>query len=405
MIIRIPVFVMVALLAACSSDSSENGHSFRVFEENGITVAESLGGPKYEGELFEYEPAVMLKEDPENLDSFLFRPSGFWIDEDDHVFVADSGNNRIAVFDPEGNYLRQFGRKGDGPGEFRTLRIQSLKGGEISIWDYMRRRMTLYRTDGTYLETVTPLQVRSIRGLQRDENANLYYLFSFSSEQDGYQINGDGIRVCSAAGDTLCEVRTPGTKEAFTIQADNISGAAVLPFSGETEALLLNSGEILISTGMEPRIALYDLSGEIVRDIRIDLEVQPITDTEKREIQSQMRQDAEENEDERMREFDRAMAESVKFPDHKAFWARILEDSDGYLWLSRPTNPWDRSEEGFYRVLSPDGEYLGETVTPSSFGQFQRGRYLAWSTIEETGQTIPTIYTIRPIVTGLHYPE
>ncbi|MFC1529137.1 6-bladed beta-propeller [Gemmatimonadota bacterium] len=404
MIIRTSLVVLTAVLAACSSDSSESGHSFRVFEENGITVAETLGGPKYEGELFEYEQILTLKEDVENPDSFLFRAFEFWMDEDDYIYVADSGNNRIAVFDPEGNYVRQFGREGEGPGEFRSLRIQSLDDGVISIWDSRLRRATLYRTDGTYLETITPLQERSLTGLQRDENANLFIFFAFGSVQDGYHVIGNGIRVYSASGDTLCEVITPAIITSFTIQTDDAFGTATVPYCGKPEALLLRSGEILISTGMEPRIALYNLSGEIVREVRVDLEVQPITDTEKRATQSRMRQDAEKDPNEQNRAFDRAMAESVKYPDHKAFWTLIHEDSDGYMWLSWSTNPYNRSEEVHYRLLSPEGEYLGETVTPTTSGQFQQGRYLTRINNEETGQRVPTIFSIRPIAAGLKYP-
>ncbi len=33
------------------------------------------------------------------------------------IFVSDSGNNRIQVFDRDGNFIRQFGGEGSAPGE------------------------------------------------------------------------------------------------------------------------------------------------------------------------------------------------------------------------------------------------------------------------------------------------
>ncbi|MFQ5810823.1 MAG: hypothetical protein ACE5JM_14500, partial [Armatimonadota bacterium] len=39
------------------------------------------------------------------------------------VVIADSQNNRIVVYSPSGQFLRSFGRKGDGPGEMSFIRM------------------------------------------------------------------------------------------------------------------------------------------------------------------------------------------------------------------------------------------------------------------------------------------
>jgi DNA-binding beta-propeller fold protein YncE len=48
----------------------------------------------------------------------LFRPKGIAIDCNGHIWVADAGQNRIQVFDKEGHLLAYFGQKGDFPGQF-----------------------------------------------------------------------------------------------------------------------------------------------------------------------------------------------------------------------------------------------------------------------------------------------
>ena len=48
---------------------------------------------------------------------FLF-PLSFDAGPDGRIFVLDTGNGRIQVFDPEGNYITQWGKKGTGRGEF-----------------------------------------------------------------------------------------------------------------------------------------------------------------------------------------------------------------------------------------------------------------------------------------------
>jgi DNA-binding beta-propeller fold protein YncE len=45
------------------------------------------------------------------------RAEGLGVDSRDHLFVADSCNHRVQVFDRGGNYLAQFGKAGAGKGE------------------------------------------------------------------------------------------------------------------------------------------------------------------------------------------------------------------------------------------------------------------------------------------------
>ncbi|MBI2504928.1 MAG: 6-bladed beta-propeller [Candidatus Latescibacteria bacterium] len=49
---------------------------------------------------------------------YLFYPLSFGVGPDGRVYVLDAGNGRIVVFDQKGRYVTQWGRRGDGPGEF-----------------------------------------------------------------------------------------------------------------------------------------------------------------------------------------------------------------------------------------------------------------------------------------------
>ena len=48
----------------------------------------------------------------------LLFPLSFDAGPDGRIFVLDAGNSRIQVFDPAGNYITQWGKRGDGKGEF-----------------------------------------------------------------------------------------------------------------------------------------------------------------------------------------------------------------------------------------------------------------------------------------------
>ena len=74
---------------------------------------------------------------------YIFR--GVAVDEQGYIFVADSGNNRIQIFNPDGTFLRGFGRWGQGAGEFKGLEGISVNSkGNILVADRENHRVQMF---------------------------------------------------------------------------------------------------------------------------------------------------------------------------------------------------------------------------------------------------------------------
>ena len=105
---RMVLSILILLSSACAREEGER-HRFRIIEEDGVTIAETTGGPKYGEDFFRFEKVLELRFDGVNEETLLVRPSAFTVGPDGYLYVADNGNYRIAVFDIDGTYIRTFG--------------------------------------------------------------------------------------------------------------------------------------------------------------------------------------------------------------------------------------------------------------------------------------------------------
>ncbi len=82
------------------------------------------------------------------------RVVGLAVDEVGRTYVANGADQGIRVFDPQGDFLRRFGRRGDAPGEFQDLRgVAWHPSGVLLAMDIGARRVTAFDSLGSVLAT------------------------------------------------------------------------------------------------------------------------------------------------------------------------------------------------------------------------------------------------------------
>lgn len=103
------------------------------------------------------EEELTLGAEPVTLETAFYRPSELGFDEHGNVYVLDSGNHRVQVFDPAGNYLRSLGEPGVAPGQLTDAQgMFVLPDGRVWLADTRGRRLQPYAVDG---EALPPLSV------------------------------------------------------------------------------------------------------------------------------------------------------------------------------------------------------------------------------------------------------
>lgn len=71
----------------------------------------------------------------------------------DEILVLDSRSPRLSIFTRDGDWLRDIGRSGEGPGEFRRPQTMAVQGETIVLGDPSGRRMELLSRDGASLRS------------------------------------------------------------------------------------------------------------------------------------------------------------------------------------------------------------------------------------------------------------
>jgi len=113
-------------------------------------------------------------------------PQGVAVDQDGNVYVTDTLNNRVEIFDADGNFISEFGRPGDGPGYFARPKGIAIDGdGHIWVADQMQDRLQVFNREGhllTYVGTghgELPGQFKSLMGVAIDKHNRV-----FTTEQE-----------------------------------------------------------------------------------------------------------------------------------------------------------------------------------------------------------------------------
>jgi len=108
------------------------------------------------------------------------KPTNAAVDSDGNLYVTDTLNDRVEAFDADGNFIRSWGKNGDGPGNFaRPKGIAVDVDGHVWVADAMLNRMQIFTPEGQLLLAFgnfgnMPGQFQSLTGLAIDKSNRVF---------------------------------------------------------------------------------------------------------------------------------------------------------------------------------------------------------------------------------------
>ncbi len=108
-------------------------------------------------------------------------PQDVAVDSDGNVYVSDTLNNRVEIFDADGNFISTFGKNGDGPGYFtRPKGIAVDSDGHVWVADEVQDRLQVFNRDGQLLTYIgmahgnLPGQFEALVGVAIDKQNHVF---------------------------------------------------------------------------------------------------------------------------------------------------------------------------------------------------------------------------------------
>jgi sugar lactone lactonase YvrE len=108
------------------------------------------------------------------------KPTGLAVDQEGNLYVADTLNNRIEIFDADGKFISAFGKSGDGPGYFARPKGVAIDGdGHIWVADGMQDRVQVFNQEVQLLISfgghgMLPGQFQGLVGIAVDKNNRVF---------------------------------------------------------------------------------------------------------------------------------------------------------------------------------------------------------------------------------------
>lgn len=269
------------------------------------------------------------------------------ITEDGRVYILDAKNFKIFIFNEDGKFISAFGKRGEGPGEIRNLRMGDQLfpvGNRIIVVD--RGRIHYFTQEGKFIKTdLYPFQTKP----QAFVSENLF--ISAPATVDDPRKPDAKVKLYNLSDKTekIIATFTPFNKATISEESRGSQVTIAIVIGDITPLMLVKYRDGKIYQGMTDRyqIQVMDLEGRPVNSFGIDNR-EPI------KISAQYKKELGE-------QFDDAPEDMIKkiidgLPEIASYFYNLFIDKSGMVYVF-VSDPESRSKQSI-DIFSPEGKYL-----------------------------------------------
>ncbi len=155
LIFSIALFIPI-LIATVSCGLRGSGWKGTIEEENGVIVVRNPMEPVYSAGAIVLEEELSIGDTLEGREEYIFSDiRHIAVDDKERIYILNSKESSIRVFDKKGQYLKTVGRQGQGPGELYFPASIDVNRDVLFVNQTANRRMTFFSLEGELLRDLT----------------------------------------------------------------------------------------------------------------------------------------------------------------------------------------------------------------------------------------------------------
>jgi hypothetical protein len=296
---------------------------------------------------------ITLGEEGGPEEEILFFPYDIRVGPQGNIYVFDAEDYTIKVYDDKSNWIRNIGRRGQGPGEYMNMTDFDISlDGRIFICDIRQRRISILNSDGTFNSSF--IMKGPCNRLELDEAGQLYipqYIPFKVTGTSGSKVWEMILMRTDSKGKKFFKYgKYPSLKFVWRLRKTEQGvwvGSPHTSMDGYTTVWTVDKeGRLYLGYSRDYLISVLDKKGKPL--FRFGREFTPI----KHPLYSP------------------DLAHPEYYP---AYYSRYLFfDDKGNLWLKQYTKS---NEAGhLYDVFSPEGIFIQQAEVPEKIIRYQNGK-------------------------------
>lgn len=394
--LTLSIFLCFSLIQCSDNSKPEQTDHIQVLDEipehiqkvENLTIYPGNSEPLHEIELI---PEQTYGETGE---PYLVKISGAVVDDQGRVIIhnADANYEQIlSVFNADGTYHTQLGRRGRGPGEYEIIFGIQAKAGKVFVLDYTSQRLNEYSTeDYSYIRSILVENWKSDDGLRfgyvearKDGN----YLVIFMDSRSTFGRLEVKFKVMDHEGDSV-NVEPLVFPDSFRIKVgESMRPTMPLTFLGKTVTALSHEDALYTVWTQDFLIKKYDAKGEYQSAIYYPIQGLPfdLNEYTKTALFSPNARDIE-----------KAFIEmDEEFPETFPVIENLMVDDKNRIWVALPVRVQQDSYEWW--ILDETGELLAKLLLPRDqpIYDIKNGYLYSKETNGETGDEYVVKYRIE----------
>lgn len=344
------IFVFILIFSCSPQKIKKERPVWKGTEEtiDGVTIIKNPRKPMYDEGVFLLEEELTIgdKEIESGYDFEVI--TTIRADDNGNIYVLDAKAQQVKVFDESGKYLRNIGRKGQGPGEFSLPSgLHIISKNEIMV-SSITRRLSFFSLSGKFLRQINnspdPFPVP-------DSSGN--FIVKTWNASDGGKIVTDLKKLNS----DLELIFSIGKLEVESPLGQKKLNA----FSTLLYFTVLTDDSIVWGINNAFQLSVVDPRGNLVKKIQMDFDPVRVAEEYKKDYLKRNNDD-----------LSRSRGITYKFPEYFPVFKNISTDDQGRIIVG--TYISDTENNNLFDVFDSEGRYVAKIAMKNNPVYWKKGK-------------------------------